>query len=182
MKKDIKKDRVHHKDKSLGRYNDMKYREALAYIDELEAKVEAIRRLEANKRIHTIKPSANKGVDEATVVAVLSDVHIGSVVRPDQVQGLNQYNIDIARQRVDQFFQKIARLTQKERQDVTISRLVLFLGGDIIDGALHLDTIMSNELAEPMRQAVLAQSWIESGLLFLEKHFEQITIVCADGN
>ena len=181
-KKTIKKDRIVHRDKTLGRYNEQKYRDALAYIEELELKTEAVRRLANAKRTHVIQPSANKGVDEATVVAVLSDVHIGAEVRPEQVQGLNQYSIEIARKRVDQFFQKIARLADKERQDVTINELVLFLGGDIIDGALHLDTIMSNEISEPMRQAVLAQSWIESGLLFLEKHFSHITVVCADGN
>lgn len=158
------------------------YKEALHRIDELEQHVEAIKRLKASNSSHIIKASTARGADEATAVACLSDVHVGAEVRPEQVQGLNAYNLDISRKRVDQFFAKIVRLADKERQDVNIDELILFLGGDIIDGALHMDTIMSNEQSEPIKQAVLAQSWIRSGLLHLEPHFKRITIVCKDGN
>jgi len=181
-KRTLKKAREAHKQRELGRYNERNYREALAYIEELEMQVKAIETLQNNSRTHTIKPVKKRGKDEAIVVACLTDVHIGEEVLPEQVQGLNEYNMDIARRRVDEFFSKIVRLTEKERQDVHISELILFMGGDIIDGALHLDTIMSNEVTEPMKQAVSAQSWIESGLLHLEPHFDKITIVCKDGN
>jgi len=181
-KRTLKDDRKALKERELGRYNERNYREALRYIEELEMQVNAIEKLKSNRRTHKIRAYKSRGTDEATVVACLSDVHIGATVRPEQVQGLNQYNMEISRQRVDEFFSKIVKLTKKERQDVHISELVLFLGGDIIDGALHLDTIMANDVSEPMMQAVAAQNWIESGLLHLEPHFERITIVCKDGN
>lgn len=181
-KRTLKDDREALKQRELGRYNERNYREALRYIEELEMQVNAIEKLNKNHRTHKIRAYKSKGVDEATVIACLSDVHIGELVRPEQVQGLNQYNMEIARQRMDEFFSKIVKLTEKERQDVEIRELILFLGGDIIDGALHLDTIMANDVSEPMMQAVAAQNWIESGLLHLESHFDKITIVCKDGN
>lgn len=181
-KRTLKDDRQALKERELGRYNERNYKEALHYIEELEMQVHAIEKLQNNRRTHVIKPAKSKQKDEATVVACLSDVHIGSVVKPQQVQGLNEYNMEIARQRMDEFFAKVVKLTNKERQDVTITELVLFLGGDIIDGALHLDTIMSADVGEPMMQAVAAQNWIESGLLYLEPHFDRITIICKDGN
>lgn len=54
----------------------------------------------------------------------------------------------------------------------------------MIDGALHLDTIMTNEIAEPIHQSVLCQELIEAGLNFLQNHggFRKITVVCCDGN
>lgn len=182
MKRTVKQDRLAIAKAEKAKHLETNYKEALSTISALETEIEAIKKLRKSKAVHEIKASANKGQDEATIVACLSDVHIGATVLPNQVQGLNEYNMHIARLRVDQFFRKIARLTDKERQDVVIKELVLFLGGDIIDGALHLDTIMSNDISEPMKQAVLAQDLIESGLKFLEDKFERITIVCKDGN
>lgn len=182
MRRSIKQDRKALMEHERHKHLETNYKEALATIEQLEQEVAAIKKLQKNRAIHDIKPSANKGQDEATVIACLSDVHIGATVIPGQVQGLNEYNIEVAKHRVDSFFRKVARLTDKERQDVVINELVLFLGGDIIDGALHLDTIMSNEVSEPMKQAVIAQNLIESGLKFLEPHFKRITVVCKDGN
>ena len=182
MKRTLKQDRTALLQQEKKRNLEANYKEALTTIAALEAEVAAIKKLKKSSAVHEIKPSANKGQDEATVVACLTDVHIGATVLPGQVQGLNEYNIAVAKSRVDQFFRKVARLADKERQDVVINELVLFLGGDIIDGALHLDTIMSNEISEPMKQAVIAQDLIESGLKFLEGKFKRITIVCKDGN
>ena len=182
MKRTLKQDRKEVIARERKQHLESNYKEALTTISQLETEVEAIKKLKKALPIKEIKASANKGVDEATVVACLSDVHIGSVVRPEQVQGLNEYNVDIAKRRIEHFFKKVARLADKERQDVTINELVLFLGGDIIDGALHLDTIMSNDIAEPMRQAVVAQQAIESGLHFLKDKFKRITVVAKDGN
>lgn len=157
------------------------YKDALKYIDKLELQVKAKQTIENSNRVHTIKPKKTAD-SQATAVACLTDVHIGERVYLEQTNGLNQYSITIAQKRVDEFFVNIVKLVEKERQDVRIDELVLFLGGDIIDGALHLDTIMSNEVSEPMKQAVTAQSWIRSGLVYLEPHFEKITIICKDGN
>lgn len=43
---------------------------------------------------------------------------------------------------------------------------------------------MSNEIAQPIQQAVLCQELIEGGLNFLLEHggFKRITVVCCDGN
>lgn len=170
--------------KDLGRHNDQKHKEALRHIRTLEAQAEAARRLNKVESILKIVPRAPTGKSEATAVSMLSDVHIGETVRKDQVSGLNEYSVAICRRRCAQFFERIVRLTNKERQDVKIDELVLFLGGDIIDGALHLDTIMHNEVSEPMLQAEIAQEIIEGGLRYLVKHgkFKRITVVCKDGN
>ena len=162
MKRTVKQDRKALLQQEKQHHIAHNYKEALTTITALEAEVEAIKKLKKAKTTHEIKASANKGQDEATVVACLSDVHIGAEVIPGQVQGLNEYNIQTAKNRVDHFFRKVARLADKERQDVVINELVLFIGGDIIDGALHLDTIMSNQVSEPMKQAVIAQDLIES--------------------
>lgn len=151
---------------------------------ELRAHVEAIKKLQHHHSSFAIKPRMSEGKSEATAIAVATDWHIGATVHPEQVNFLNEFNIPIAKARISTFFERVVRLTNKERQDIQIDELVLFLGGDMIDGSLHLDTIMNNEVAEPMKQAVIAQECIESGLQFLKEHgnFKRITVVCTDGN
>lgn len=159
-------------------------KQALIKIEELEAHVEAIKCLKRGPSALVIKPSEGKNQSEATAVAVATDWHLGSVVSPEMVNGLNRYNVTIAKERVKTFFRGVVSLTDKERQNVKITELVLFLGGDLIDGALHLDVIMSNEIAQPVEQAVLCQELIEAGIEYLVNYgrFKRITIVCADGN
>lgn len=157
---------------------------AIERIDELEAHVKAFTTLQNVENTATILPRIRGNSSEAVAVAVATDWHLGCTIRPEQVSGLNTYDVAIAKRRIYNFFERVVRLTHKERQDVKIDELVLFLGGDLIDGALHLDTIMTNEIAEPIHQSVLCQSLIESGLNFLLNHgkFKKITVVCCDGN
>ena len=115
---------------------------------------------------------------------MLSDVHIGQEVSLEQTNGLNEYNIKIARERVKSFFERVVRMTYKERQDVYVDELILFLGGDLIEGALHLDTIMSADIKAPMTKVVEAQILIEGGIQSIKDNggFNKITVVCVDGN
>lgn len=158
--------------------------EALARIKELEAAHKAFERLQNAHTRLVIRPKFNSNTSEATAVAVATDWHLGSVIKRETVNGLNEFDVAIGKERVKTFFERVVRFTRKERQDIKITNLVLFLGGDLIEGALHLDTIMSNEIAEPIHQSILCQSLIEAGLNFLLNHgkFDRITVVCADGN
>lgn len=159
-------------------------KEALVRIRELEAQQEALRRLANSVSSRVIHPRQSSGTSEAVAVACATDWHLGATVKPEQVSGLNRFDITIGRARVENFFERVVALTDKERQNIKIDELILFLGGDLIEGALHLDTIMTNEIAEPIKQSILAQEMIEAGLHFLLNHgnYKRITVVCCDGN
>lgn len=159
-------------------------KEALATIQHQEVHIQALNELGNARNTIVITPRKSSGSSEAVAIAVATDWHLGSVVKQETVNGLNKFDVAIGKKRVETFFDRVVRFTNKERQDVSISELVLFLGGDMIEGALHLDTIMSNEVAEPINQAILAQDMIEGGLNFLLNHgkYKKITVVCCDGN
>lgn len=161
-----------------------KYAFLLDENEKLHVELDAVRILKARTAETIITPQKGTQTSEATAVACLSDVHVGNHITLAQTNGINEYNQEIARERCKLFFQRVVRMTNKERQDITIDEMILFLGGDFIDGALHMDTIMSNNPATPMEQVVIAQDIIESGLKYLEAHgdFKRITIVCKDGN
>lgn len=173
-----------HRDVGIGKHRDRRHRDALQRIAELEAQLEAVARLREASSVLEIKPRHSGLTGEATAVACLSDVHVGARVTPEQVNFLNSYDVATARERCGRFFERLVKLTRKERQDVRIDELILFLGGDLIDGALHLDTIMSGDVAEPMSQAVIAQEILEGGLRYVVENggFRRITVVCKDGN
>jgi len=159
-------------------------KQAVSELEEMEAYVRAIKTLKASQCGVSIKPRQSQNKSEATAFAMATDWHLGSLIKPEQVSGLNSFNVAIAKTRIAKFFESIVSLTNKERQNVSITELVLFLGGDLIDGALHLDTIMSAEIAQPIQQATLCQEQIEAGINFLLNHgqFKRITVVCCDGN
>ena len=175
-KEERAKERVHATARNL--------KEAVETIDKLETELAAVRVLKSHHSTMVIKPKKGTSASEATAVACLSDVHVGNHFTREQMNGINEYNVHLARERCKTFFERVVRLTQKERQDVHIEELVLFLGGDFIDGALHLDTIMSNDVAEPVQQVMVAQDIIESGIKYLEAagDFSRITLICKDGN
>ena len=159
-------------------------RDIIGRLKKAEKELAAVRTLKSHSGTFNIHPRLGKNQSEATAVACLSDVHVGNHITLAQTNGINEYNVGLARSRCATFFERVVRLTCKERQDLKIEELVLFLGGDNFDGNLHMDTALSNIPAAPMTQAVIAQEIIESGLKFLlEKgNFKRITIVCKDGN
>ena len=157
-------------------------REAIEQIEELQDHVYAIKRVQGSKKRYAIKPSHGSNTSEAVAIAVASDWHVGSEVTLGQTAGLNEYNLAIAKVRAKIFFERIVRLTTKERQDVEIEELILFLGGDFIEGSLHLDTIMGSDISGTMNQLVEVQALIAGGLEYLQGHFKKITVICHDGN
>ena len=159
-------------------------KEALAQIEELETHVSAIKALHRSRASYPIVARNASGTSEATAVAMATDWHFGSRIKPEQVNGKNKFDVAICQQRVRTFFERVVRLIRKEQQDVKIKDLILFLGGDLIDGALHMDTIMSNEISEPIFQSVEVQTLIADGLNFILNHakLENIVVICADGN
>ena len=159
-------------------------KQALDRIEDLESRVEAIKRLAQSHLSSPIRAREKSGESEATAVAMATDWHFGARVRSEQVNGLNAFDVAIARRRIAAFFERVVRIIRKEQQDVKITDLVLFLGGDMINGSLHTDTMQSDEIAQPIEQSVECQALIEGGLNFLLNHarVKTITIPCCDGN
>lgn len=120
---------------------------------------------------------------EACAVALASDWHIEEEVRPEQVAGRNTYNVEIARRRMERFFQAVRWGLGHSRGAFTIRDLVLWLGGDIITNYLHADNVESN-LLSPVQAIALAQVSISAGIKFLleDDQLERLVVPCNDGN
>ena len=176
-------DQKKHVERKTVQHTTEKYKKALERIAALEAEREALLTIHSADVETTILPLEPSSTSEATAFALASDWHVEELVDPKTVQGMNKYNPKIAKERAEAFFQRIVRLTEKERQDVRIDNLVLALLGDFYSGAIH-DSLPEICAMRPVKAVLYAQELIASGLRFLIDHgkYKRITVVCKVGN
>lgn len=120
---------------------------------------------------------------EAAAVALLSDIHYGMAFTDSQTSGANSYNVIKAGHYVTKYFRNMLSLVEKERSSANVTRLILWLGGDLISGRIHDDIAESNQVGV-VTQAVEVEALIASGIEYLLKHggFHEIYVVCSPGN
>lgn len=91
----------------------------------------------------------NSGMRELTAVVLASDWHVEEIVEPESVAYRNEYNLEIADQRIKRFFEGIIWNIEHHRASkrLAINDLVLWLGGDLMTGYIHEELIESNQLS-----------------------------------
>jgi len=124
-----------------------KYRVALDEITRAKAAVEVAESVRdvAGKPLPAKR--ARKKKPQATVVLALSDLHVEERVRPEEVRGLNDYDLAEAHRRIGEVTRRSKRLIEHEQALTDIRRIVLWLGGDMISGHIHDELIESSQLA-----------------------------------
>lgn len=95
-------------------------------------------------------------------VALFSDAHIEETVTPDTVLGLNEYNIDIAKKRIERYFVNLANCLNEDK----VEDLIFASLGDTISGFIHEELAQCNSMT-PLEATCEAQSLIVSGLKYL---------------
>ncbi len=109
-----------------------------------------------------VKTTRNKHA--GLVVAQMTDWHLDEVVKPDEVMGMNAYNAEIARQRMQRWVEKVVTLPRQYMAGLTIEGLVIPATGDLFTGEIHAELKESNE------QRLLASmlTWMEPIIAMLE--------------
>lgn len=158
-----------------------KYRELLTQVERLERELGVKNEL-SNYEPFVITPRKSSGTSEATAFVIASDWHYEERVRPQEVLGLNNFNLEVAKKRVARFWQGALRLWQITKKDVEIKTIVLALLGDFISGNIHEELLSTCQL-EPMFAILAVQNELISGIEFLLKHTDcQLVIPCCVGN
>lgn len=99
---------------------------------------------------------------ERYAVALFSDAHIEEVVKSSSVLGLNEYDIDIAKERIKNYFINLAECIKADN----VKELIFASLGDTISGYIHDELAQSNALS-PLEATMLAQSLIFSGMKYI---------------
>jgi hypothetical protein len=117
---------------------------------------------------------------QATAVALASDWHVEETVDARAVNGRNEYNLQIADQRVTAYFQGIEWLLRHHRHSMEIDTLVLWLGGDLMTGYIHEELEESNALS-PTQTVLWLMERLVAGIDFLKARIN-LEVVCSYGN
>jgi predicted metal-dependent hydrolase len=123
------------------------------------------------------------GSRQGVAKACLSDLHFEERVKPEQVNYCNEYSPLIARARLDKLAEGVIWKINTHRTGYDITKLIQFLGGDIITGYLHLDNLLTNFMS-PFQAVLECKEALIQYLLFIleEAKLEEIEVNCLCGN
>jgi hypothetical protein len=123
----------------------------------------------------------SKGASESTAFLIGSDWHTEETVDPMTINGVNEFNLDIADRRIDRFFSKGIELINIQRTATDIDTCVLGLLGDHITGYIHEELLEGNSMS-PTETVVWLQPRIMRGIDALRGQFKRVIVVCCQGN
>ena len=124
-----------------------------------------------------------KANSPATALIVATDWHSEQKVNAASVNGLNEFNLEIADRRITALWQKAVYLTEASRKLSKIRSCVLAVLGDLITGTIHDELLESNFLSP--NQAI---DWVierlGGGINYLLDYgdFDYIDVVGCVGN
>lgn len=134
-----------------------------------------------NEAIQSVKPSPMvykkqaKPSSPCTHVLQLTDLHYGSVVERDEVDGLNAYSPEIAEERLEILTNSIIAKTETQRHGYNVPNLHIIGTGDYISGGIHQELLVTNAFPEPV-QTVKCGYALGAMFATFAAHFEQVTV------
>lgn len=128
-------------------------------------------------------PGKKNRQSESVAIAVASDWHVEETVNSKTINGLNEFNLKIADERINSFFSNTLKLVQIQKNGTDIDTLVLALIGDFITGYIHEELLESNSLS-PTEAVGWAMERLIGGINFLlaSGEFKEIIIPTCYGN
>lgn len=111
---------------------------------------------------------------------LLSDLHWGEVVLPEEVEGVNAYSMVIASQRLRRVIDKTKELL-RDHVVGDYPGIVVCLGGDMVSGVIHDELEQTND-GTIMQQALDLYEHLLAAILTLADEFGRVHVPCVTGN
>ena len=111
----------------------------------------------------------------------LSDLHVGEVVRPEEINGYNAYSIDIFRRRIRRCIAAAIEILPRWASDCTLQGVVVAVNGDLTSGDIHDELVRTNELTST-EQVMVAAEEIGAALDKLAEEIGHVYAVFTPGN
>lgn len=111
----------------------------------------------------------------------LSDFHWGEVVHPGQINGVNKFNVTIARRRLKDTVDAAVTLLRIISPGLDYPGIVVPLGGDMISGNIHEELTASNEM-NTMPTVLDLFDNLGSAIRHLADTFGYVFLPCVTGN
>jgi hypothetical protein len=149
-------------------------------LGEQQARLDLFEHLQANSSAMQVLPT-QEVESEAIAIVQASDWHVGEVVHPEKVNYWNKYDPDIAEHSANLFFDRTMKLLHKEQKDVTIKKVILHIGGDMMTGHIH-EELMESTAFSPNEEAQFAKHLLIGGIKHWLNEVEELIVVCSYGN
>ena len=81
-----------------------------------------------------------------TVGLLLSDLHYEEVVRPQEINGHNAYDLSIAERRIRRAFEHGLEVALRAAQPFKVDGGVICLNGDLLTGTIHAELVKTNAI------------------------------------
>lgn len=176
------------KSEHLRKTEERRRKEAEAALEESRLALEvAIASSPPRRATYTIESREPSSPHEATAVLLVSDLHPEETVSPDTVSDLNEFDLAIARERMERLFigakWMIEALRDRGGPGFVIRDLVLGILGDLITNTIHPELLESNALG-PADATIYVTELLRGGIDYLlrETDLERIYCPCVHGN
>lgn len=127
-----------------------------------------------------IVPSATaKG--RAVGLIHLSDLHVGEVVRREEIGGLNEYSPEVFQRRLRRMISAAIQILPRWSADCEMNGVVVALNGDMISGDIHDELRRTNALTSH-EQVALATDELAAGIERIADHFGSVMVTVTPGN
>lgn len=137
----------------------------------------AVHELDIPKWLFAPKQAGAPGVP----TVMLSDLHWGERVKREQVGGVNEFNLAIARRRLRAVIEGAIKLARILDPDMRYPGIVLPLGGDMIGGNIHDELAATNEL-NTMPTLLDLYRHLVAAVDLLVDTFGFVFVPCVSGN
>lgn len=150
---------------------------------------EAIRQEIFGLASHTTEPPewlTGRGVkngERGGPILVMSDFHYGEVVDPEQINGINKFDMHIAKKRFHRLVDTTIDLSFNHmgRAGVKFPGIVVCLGGDMIGGDIHEELLATNDRT-PHQSVADLTDLLGAGIETLASKFGRVYLPCVVGN
>lgn len=132
-------------------------------------------------RASSLRPSPKNKVLGGVPTLFLSDWHVGEQVDPDQIEGANQYNMEIAKERASHTFNRAKTELFTNLSGFRYDGIVIAFGGDMVSGNIHEELTRTNQKAVPECMVYTAEI-IAQEIVQMADCFEEVYVPCVGGN
>jgi len=126
-------------------------------------------------------PPEDRGPGRCIIICHTSDLHMGEVVDPGEIDGMNAYNPDIAAQRMQRYFEAAVTVGPRWIADAHCDGALLTLGGDLISGDIHEELSRTNALTSNEQIAQVVEVYA-AGIERLLDAFGRVHVAAVPGN
>jgi len=123
----------------------------------------------------------NGGTGRAVGLIHLSDLHVGEVVRAEEVSGINEYDPEIFRRRFRRMIAASIEIIPRWSADCDLKGVVVALNGDLVSGNIHAELRETNALTAH-EQVAVATDEIAAGLRLIADKFGAVLVTVTPGN